>query len=76
MATTLISEMGEDLDRFPTVEVLLAGPGLAPVTEASGLASCGAAGPTTRSQTAIITLCIWRLTLRFYKVEEPFDLRR
>ena len=36
VAATLISEMGEDRDRFPTVEVLLAETGLAPVTKASG----------------------------------------
>jgi transposase len=34
VAATLISEMGED--RFPCVETLLAGTGLAPVIEASG----------------------------------------
>ena len=36
VAATLISEMGEDRDRFPSVNVLLAETGLAPVTKASG----------------------------------------
>lgn len=36
VAATLISEMGEDRNRFPTVDVLLAETGLAPVTKASG----------------------------------------
>jgi transposase len=36
VAATLIAEMGEDRSRFPTVEVLLAETGLAPVTKASG----------------------------------------
>ena len=36
VAATLISEMGEDRDRFPTLEGLLAEAGLAPITKASG----------------------------------------
>ncbi len=36
VAAALIAEMGEDRARFPTVEVLLAETGLAPVTKASG----------------------------------------
>jgi transposase len=36
VAATLISEMGEDRNRFPCVDVLLAETGLAPVTKASG----------------------------------------
>jgi Transposase/Transposase IS116/IS110/IS902 family len=36
VAATLIGEMGDDRDRFPTPEVLLAETGLAPVTKASG----------------------------------------
>ena len=36
VAATLISEMGEDRNRFPSVDVLLAETGLAPVTKASG----------------------------------------
>lgn len=36
VAATLIAEMGEDRSRFPTVAVLLAETGLAPVTRASG----------------------------------------
>jgi transposase len=36
VAATLISEMGEDRDRFPTLDMLLAETGLAPVTKASG----------------------------------------
>ena len=36
VAAALIAEMGEDRSRFPTVEVLLAETGLAPVTKASG----------------------------------------
>jgi len=37
VAATLISEMGEDRDRFPCVETRLAETGLGPVTKASGL---------------------------------------
>lgn len=36
VAAALIAEMGDDRSRFPTVEVLLAETGLAPVTKASG----------------------------------------
>jgi transposase len=36
VAATLISEMGEDRDRYPTPAALLAEAGLAPVTRASG----------------------------------------
>jgi transposase len=36
VAATLISEMGDDRDRFPTLDMLLAEAGLAPVTKASG----------------------------------------
>jgi transposase len=36
VAATLISEMGEDRDRFRCVETLLTETGLAPVTKASG----------------------------------------
>jgi len=36
VAATLISEMGEDRDRYPTPASLLAEAGLAPVTRASG----------------------------------------
>ena len=35
-AATLISELGEDRNRFPAVEALLAEAGLAPVTKACG----------------------------------------
>lgn len=35
-ASALLAEIGEDRDRFPTVEALLAEAGLAPVTLASG----------------------------------------
>ena len=35
-AATLLAEMGEDRDRFPVVQAVLAEAGLAPVTRASG----------------------------------------